>query len=34
MEIENLIGKYIYNNSLNIGGYPMVDILTVHGFIP
>jgi hypothetical protein len=27
MEIENLIGKYIYNNSLNIGGYPMVDIL-------
>ena len=27
MEIESLIGKYIYNNSLNIGGYPMVDIL-------
>ena len=27
MEIENLIGKYIYNDSLKIGGYPMVDIL-------
>jgi hypothetical protein len=27
MEIENLIGKYVYNNSLNIGGYPMVEIL-------
>lgn len=28
MEIENShIGKYIYNESLNIGGYPMVEIL-------
>ena len=28
MEFENShIGKYVYNNSLNIGGYPMVEIL-------
>uniref|UniRef100_A0A6C0DB00 Uncharacterized protein n=1 Tax=viral metagenome TaxID=1070528 RepID=A0A6C0DB00_9ZZZZ len=27
MEFENSIGKYIYNESLNIGGYPMVEIL-------
>lgn len=28
MELENLpISKYIYNESLNIGGYPMIDIL-------
>jgi hypothetical protein len=28
MEIENShIGKYIYNEFLNVGGYPMVEIL-------